>query len=266
MSWIDVARLFAKTLFAAADVFQSRPPGPRILIYHQIGAGLGRQMEVTEEVFTRQIDWLQDIGEIVDLETALARRGESNSDQLFVLTFDDGYRDVYTNGFPVLKERGLPFTLYLATESIESGVPLTPGGHAEPLTWDQIGEMYDTGLATIGAHTHRHVDLRHAADRSIAEELDTSDDLILDRLGVQPTTFAYPWGYWSPAADSHVRERYSSAVLGSGRPITAGRDRFLLNRVAIQLADGMFFFARKLRGGMRLEDRVRRIVRRYEGP
>ncbi len=266
MSLTDAVRPVAKVLFAAADLFHRRPPGPRILIYHQIGAWLGRQMEVTEEDFVRQIDWMQEHGEIVDLDTALERRGESDSDRLFVLTFDDGYRDVYTNGFPLLKERGLPFTLYLATESIETGVPLTPGGRADPLTWDQIREMNDSGLLTIGAHTHRHVDLRHLEIVEIEEELDVSNALIEERVGVAPTTFAYPWGYWSAAAEDPVRTRYRSAVLGGGAPVTAATDEYLVNRIPVQLSDGFWFFQRRLTGGLVWEDRTRRRIRGYSGP
>ena len=49
---------------------------------------------------------MQAHGEIVDLETAIERRGEPDADKLFVLTFDDGFEDVYHNAFPLLKERG----------------------------------------------------------------------------------------------------------------------------------------------------------------
>jgi peptidoglycan/xylan/chitin deacetylase (PgdA/CDA1 family) len=223
-------------------------------------------MEVTKDHFVRQIDWMQEHGEVVHLDTALARRGEANSDCLFVLTFDDGYRDVYEQAFPTMKARGLPFTLYLATESIETGIPLTPGGMANPLTWGQIGEMVETGLVTIGAHTHRHADLRNLRVTEIERELETSDGLINDRLGVQPSSFAYPWGYWGERADPIVRRRYSSAVLGPGKQATASRDAHLVNRIPIQLSDGVFYFVQKLKRGMWLEDRVRRSLRGYHGP
>ena len=79
-----------------------------------------------------------------------------------MLTFDDGFEDVYHNAFPLMKERGLPFTLYLTTNPIETGEPLDPRyPEAKPLTWDQINEMAGTGLVTIGAHTHTHPDLQN---------------------------------------------------------------------------------------------------------
>ena len=32
-----------------------------------------------------------------------------------VLTFDDGFADVHDHAWPLLRERGLPFTIYLTT-------------------------------------------------------------------------------------------------------------------------------------------------------
>ncbi|MFD0350255.1 polysaccharide deacetylase family protein [Kitasatospora aburaviensis] len=32
-----------------------------------------------------------------------------------MLTFDDGFADVYDHAWPLLSERGLPFTIYLAS-------------------------------------------------------------------------------------------------------------------------------------------------------
>ncbi len=260
------ARRSAKIVFAAADPLFGDFPGPRILIYHQIGAGLGRQMEVTKAAFVAQLDWMAANGTVVSLDQAVAERGKPGSERQYVLTFDDGYDDFYRLGYPELVKRNMPFTLYLTTHPVESREPLFPGGGAEPLTWAQIEDMATSGLMTLGAHTHRHLDMREATADQAIEELETSDRLIEKRMGTIPEHFAYPWGYWSEAAGAAVKARYTTATLGTGAPITAGTDPLLLNRVAVQLSDGVFFFRRKLRTGMRLEDVVRRRLAHYEGP
>ncbi len=262
----NAARFLAKSLFAAADIVTSDRVGPRILIYHQIGAGLGRQMEVTEHDFVRQVDWIEANGSVVSLGSAIDERGHAGDNRTFVLTFDDGYRDVYERAWPVLRDRGLPFTLYLTTNPVESGTPLTPGGAAEPLTWLQINEMLESGLMTLGAHTHTHPDLSTIDVVAIREEIERSNELIASRAGVDARHFTYPWGYWSEQADSVVREAYDTATLGSGPGVTSGTDPFLVNRVPVQLSDGMIFFKAKMKGGMRLEDLVRRRITGYSGP
>ncbi len=263
---MSLTRTAVKVASTVTDAMLPAPPGPRILIYHQVEAGLGRQMEVSLEDFRRQMEWLSANLHVVDLGEALVRWHSPGSQQLVVLTFDDGYRDTFETAFPVLSESGLPFTIYLATESIETGIPLGPAEGADPLTWDQIGVMLESGLVTVGAHTHRHSDLRKLSTEAVEEELGLSDDLIEMRLGVRPTHFAYPWGFWSSSADSPVKERYSSAALAGSRRPTKDLNPHLLRRYPIQLSDGFRFFRARLRGGLRLEEIIRRRVKDYTGP
>lgn len=260
----DLARVGGKAVFAAADLFLGPWPGPRILIYHQVGENSGRQMEVTREVFEAQLTWLVTHGTVVGLEEGLQKRGDPASRSMFVISFDDGYADLYEVAFPLMEREGLPFTLYLSTEHVETGQPRIHGGL--PLTWDHVDKMAQSGLMTLGSHTHSHRDLRHASMDQVEDELDRCDELISKRVGISARHFAYPWGYWSPLADVAVRRRYASAVLGGGGPITASTDRYLVHRLPIQRSDGLFFFRRKAKRGMRLEERARRVLRRYRGP
>jgi peptidoglycan/xylan/chitin deacetylase (PgdA/CDA1 family) len=262
-----VLRRLAKTSFAIADVLRGQFAGPRILIYHQIGAGHGREMDVRSDCFVRQLDWLEETHrEVVSIDEAIKRRGESGSDNLVVITFDDGYADMHKNGFGILRDRHLPFTMYITTAPIETRLGLSAERESTPLTWDQINEMAFQDLMTIAAHTHTHTDLRMIDADRIEQDLAISDELIEAKTGVRPKHFAYPWGYWSPAADTVVRSRYTSAVLGGGPPVTGATDPFLLHRIPVQLSDGVGFFKQKVRRGQRSEEFVRRRISRYEGP
>ena len=102
------AKQAVKLAAAAGDMVLGPMPGPKILIYHQVGAGTGLEMEVSAEDFRRQLDWLSANGEVVDLATAIASRDLPASSRMFVLTFDDGYADVYRHAFPLLRERSAP--------------------------------------------------------------------------------------------------------------------------------------------------------------
>lgn len=260
----SVLRKGAKALIALGDFPFRRRPGPRVLIYHQVGSSLGRQMELPTEVFKAQLEWVLSEGSVVPLDEALARADEPDSNRLFVLTFDDGYRDVYQNAFPLLATAGVPFLVYVTTEPVETQVATVPGGGAEPLTWTQLEEMAARG-ATIGSHTHTHLDLRAASPHQIDEELATSDELIKRRIGISSEHFCYPYGYWSKSADSAVRGRYKTATLGAGAPISVATDRYLVPRIPVQLSDGYFFFVRKMKSGMVYEENVRRRLSGYEG-
>lgn len=255
----------SKFVFATADLVVPNPEGPRLLIYHQVGAGTGREMEVTVADFQFQLEWLLSECEVVDLESALDRWSEADSDRLVVLTFDDGYADTFSVAFPLMEEKGIPFTVYLATNQLETG-PATLRDPAAPLSWDQVNTMVSSGLCTVGAHTHSHQDLRSVTLEQVEEELGTSDRIIQERTGIVPRHFAYPWGYWSKTADGPVRARYQSAVLGGSPTSNRPLDRHLIPRFPVQLSDGQHFFPTRLRSGLLVEERVRRAIRGYRGP
>jgi peptidoglycan/xylan/chitin deacetylase (PgdA/CDA1 family) len=257
-------RQASKGVFAAADLVLGPWPGPRILIYHQIGAGSGLQMDLSAEMFRGHVSWLSDHGRIVGFGDALSGADDPDSSRRFVLTFDDGYADFYENGFPLLQDRRIPFTLYLTTGHIETGELLHPGDR--PLSWDQVDEMLASGLMTLGAHTHTHPDLRGMTIDQVEEEIGESNRLIELRTGLEPRHFAYPKGYWDGTAEKVVRDQYETAVLGAGGPVTKDTNPFRIARVPVQASDGQFFFTRKMARGMRLEERVRAWVKGYENP
>jgi peptidoglycan/xylan/chitin deacetylase (PgdA/CDA1 family) len=255
----------AKSVFAVGDLFTSRPPGPRLLIYHQVGTDHGHQMEVDEAHFARHLTWLERERELVDLDTAISRWEEPGSDRLVVITFDDGYRDVYTTAFPVLRARGVPFVLYVSTGLV--GVSsVTRAFAGDPLSWDHLAEMVSTGLVTVGAHTHSHPDMRGITVPQAEEELERSDGIIEANVGVTPEHFAYPYGFWSETADELVRGRYATAVLGGTPRHSARLDPHLIHRYPVQKSDGDLFFRARVRRGLKLEEAVRRRVKGYRGP
>ncbi len=262
---MSVLRGLAKSVFALGDVAGWRPAGPRVLIYHQIGTDHGHEMEVGAARFSAHLAWLQDEYEPTDLASAVARWTAPGSERLVVITFDDGYADVYTTAFPMLAERRIPFVLYLSTGLVgePAGSGASPG---EPLDWDQVGEMMQSGLATLGAHTHSHPDMRDLTTEEVEDELGTSDEIIERMTGMRPAHFAYPYGFWSETADPVVRRRYSTAVLGGTPHPAPDPDPHLLHRYPVQKSDAEIFFKARMRRGLRLEEAVRRRVKGYRGP
>ena len=256
----------SKWVFAVADTFFAAPNGPRLLIYHHVGTNTGRQMEVALSDFRRQIDVLEADYQVVDLESALRSWNDADSSRLAVLTFDDGYSDTYTTAFPLLQEKGMPFTLYVSTRQVELAGEGAVDSKSPAMTWDEISAMYSTGLLTVGAHTHSHRDLREAGRDEVMEEVSISNALILKELGIHVRHFAYPWGYWSSTAHDVISERYESAVLGGSPNRQRPFDPYRVSRYPVQLSDESRFFRARLTGGLLFEERLRRRVHGYRGP
>lgn len=81
---------------------------------------------VPRNSFARQMRYLVKTCQVVSAADACAGRGLSTRRKNVVITFDDGYRNVYTQAFPVLRELGLPALLALPTAFVTDGEPLWP--------------------------------------------------------------------------------------------------------------------------------------------
>ena len=183
------------------------------------------------------------------------------------LTVDDGTADFVDVALPILLEFQLPATLYLSTGFVDSRKSYPANGR--PVSWAGLRDALSTGLVTIGAHTHNHVLLDRCSVAVATEELDRCNERIEDELGMTPRHFAYPKAV--PARvdiEALVRARYRSAAVAGTRPNVPGAtDLFRLYRSPIQNADGWEGFSRKVNGGMRTEDDIRRVINvaRYRG-
>jgi peptidoglycan/xylan/chitin deacetylase (PgdA/CDA1 family) len=107
--------------------------GRRILIlsYHRVVDDFTGEVQrsipgllISRETFQRHLEEVHAAGfEIVSLEDALhVISGERAAKRdICVITFDDGYRDVYRHAFPLLCELGLPATIYLPSGFVGTG-------------------------------------------------------------------------------------------------------------------------------------------------
>lgn len=267
------ARLRQGLKWASVALDQVMPTtGVVVLAYHRIGGDGTTQMDLPTDRFRRQMAELVSLAEVVSLDDALDHlAGPATSTQVerprVVLTFDDGTLDFVEGAIKVLEEFELPATLYAATGPIETGETWPDG--AAPLTWAALADVTGHPLITVGCHSHEHLLLDRAAPSVVATDLDRSIDLLGERCGVQPQHFAYPKALApAPANEALVRSRFRSAALAGTRPNRPGRsDPYRLFRSPIQRADAPHHVARKMAGGMRLEDDVRRLAHRisYRG-
>lgn len=126
-----------------------------------------------------------------------------------VITFDDVPEDVYFNAIPILRELGIPYTLYIATGLI---------GANGFLSKEQIVELAQDPLCTIGAHTVSHCMLKR---KGVNQEYEFSESKrVLEQLTGKPVEhFAYPYG--TPFAISKkVIEQIKSSGLYSSATCT----------------------------------------------
>ena len=122
-----------------------------------------------------------------------------------VITFDDGYENVFTNAWPVLRELDLPATVFVTTSFLDADEPFpfdewgkryagqAPLSSFRPLRTDQCIEMHTDGLFEIAAHTHSHQDF-HGRPREFFDDIKKCTNTLTDMLGVSELTFSFPFG------------------------------------------------------------------------
>ena len=238
-----------------------------ILIYHRISPLIAGFSEPTWNVapdrLGRQLSGLMARGyHPWPLRRAIECRqaGETIPARTFVVTFDDGYDNVYHNALPVLKELSVPATVFITTAYLDADRPfafddwLASGSAAapeiawKPLSADHCREMLDSGLIEIGSHTHTHADLRGRPEM-FQHDLTRSLAVLRERFGLSDATFAFPYGYYGPKMVAAARLAGAKCSLTADpRPVAPGQDPFSWGRFNVERYDNPYTLSLKLNG------------------
>ncbi|MFD2255770.1 polysaccharide deacetylase family protein [Luteolibacter algae] len=158
-------------------------------------------MRIRTSKFRKQMEVIRQLGlSVIPMSDFIAwKNGEKSIPaKSVVITLDDGWKSVYTEAYPVLKEFGYPFTIYLYKNYVDGG--------GKALTTAMIKEMMANG-ANIGSHSTTHPfpqtvknNRKRGAesyDKFLDVEMGESRRFLEEKFGVKVTTFAYPGGYFT---------------------------------------------------------------------
>ncbi len=165
-----------------------------ILLYHYVeyvkdrGDKIRISLNIEPHIFEHQVTTLQKAGYTFIIPSDIPDYFEGKQippSKPVILTFDDGYRDFYTDVFPILKKYNVKAISYVV-----------PGFLDKPnnLTHKQLKEIKDNGLVEIGAHTVFHTYLRGLNQKRAKFEIEQSKAMLENELGIKVVSFAYPYG------------------------------------------------------------------------
>ncbi len=193
-----------------------------VLLYHHVSELTPASTSVTPVQFAQHLDYLEQNGFVVMPLSAMLRAlysGESLPRNAVAITFDDAYESVFTQAWPLLASRRMPFTVFVATTAIDDG-------YAGYMSWEQMREL-DQALVSFGAHSVSHPHLVERRENESAEqwrsraetEIRSSSKRIKAELSVEVDSFAYPYGEYDgalaaivQAADLYGLAQHSGAV------------------------------------------------------
>src|SRR6185369_10656248 len=137
-------------------------------------------IHIRADRFEAQLDYLRRHFQVISLAEFLkARNGNARlPDRAVVLTFDDGYRNFLTSAAPRLAARGLPVSLFLITDKIQSDGEAKPPNWSESddetfLSWKEVQALREQGVE-FGSHTCSHRKLSELATADVDRELRAS--------------------------------------------------------------------------------------------
>ena len=79
-----------------------------------------------------------------------------------MLTIDDGLLSFYENAWPILKEKKIPFILFVNTREV---------GSFNYMNWNQIIELHNDNNVEIGNHSHSHEYLVDESNEVIKDDI-----------------------------------------------------------------------------------------------
>ncbi|MDT8399759.1 MAG: polysaccharide deacetylase family protein [Pseudomonadales bacterium] len=204
-----------------------------ILQYHHVSTHTPPVTSLSPEEFKTHMTYLATNGfQIAALESVVNKLqgGESLPDRTAVITFDDAYISVYSEAFPVLKNYGWPFTVFVNSALVGSN----PGLY---VNWEQLREMAAAG-ATIANHTVSHPYLldkdpgesEAAWLQRISDEITLAEASIARETGHDHKLLAYPYGEYNSAIQALVRKLGYIGIAQHSGPINASSDFSALPR------------------------------------
>jgi poly-beta-1,6-N-acetyl-D-glucosamine N-deacetylase len=205
------------------------------LMYHRFEENKYPTTNIKTNDFKKQIELIKDaklefIG--VDQLLKILVDKEPYANKKILLTVDDAFESFYKNAWPILKDKKIPFILFVSTREVNAK-------HPNYMTWDQVREIHQSKIGTIGGHSFSHEYLVDFTKDDIIKDIQKSHDDYIKELGSVPKIFSYPFGEYSNEIKKIVVDfGYKLAFGQHSGVIHQNEDMFELPRFPINEAYG----------------------------
>jgi peptidoglycan/xylan/chitin deacetylase (PgdA/CDA1 family) len=218
-----------------------------ILMYHYVRTPpstrtdmLGYRLSVSPQDFQAQMDWLYANHYhpvTFDQVRAYFAGKVALPSKPVVITFDDGYADLYTTAFPILQAHGFTAVAYIVSGFVDRG---------RYVTHDQVLEMDRAGIE-IASHTVDHADMARASSGMATYQLVQSKSWLERLVGHPVVDFAYPSGKYNLQTIQLLGQfGYDTAVVEDGTSLHSRTDRYTWGRVRVGGGESLHDFIANL--------------------
>lgn len=241
--------MLRKSLSSISFIWKKIKPlnGISVLMYHRVNdKNRAGNLDVPIKNFEMQMKYLANknyntlsLNEFKEL--LYEKKRVSANEKNVLITFDDGWKDNYTNAFPVLKKNSLMGTVFLISQNLDENNP-------KFLNIKEINEMQDYGI-DFGSHTLSHEELPQIEPEKAKKEISESKLLLEKLLRKEIISFCYPRGKLNSKIVSYVAKAgYELAFTICPGKNTPQTNPLMLKRTEISGNDSLFDFKKKLIG------------------
>ncbi len=254
-------RLIAQQIervYAGARMIKKKIKEIPVLMYHRVTDSRPAQTKhgiyITTADFERQLRFLKrrNYHTITFSDLVSFKRGERELPRKpVILTFDDGYREIYLSALPLMKQFGMKGVIFIVGNpkirrnvwDIHNGEP-----KVELMKDKEILEMNANGFE-FGAHSMNHRSLPELKPEQAFREIADCKRSLEKRLHMGILAFAYPYGALNETVKKLVQTaRFEFGVATDSGPIFFADDWFEIRRIPIFPDTSLFGFWKKTSG------------------
>ncbi len=193
-----ISNQFHQSKLFASNKYNFQDFGLISIMYHRFNENKYPSTNIQIDVFENQLEVIKNEGikfiHPKDFENSLSLK---KKERKILFTVDDGLLSFYENAWPILKEKKIPFILFVNTREV---------GAFNYMNWDQILELYNSDLVEIGNHSHSHEYLVDEKPEVIRSDILTSIKIFEEKLGKNSKFFSYPFGEYSLEFKKIIKE------------------------------------------------------------
>ena len=180
-----------------------------ILQYHHVSDKTPGSTSISPAQFQAHMQYLADnnfnVVALSDLMNSIKKQ-QPITDKTVIITFDDAYLDILSNGKPILDKFNYPFTIFINPAIVDRG-------SRSYLSWAQLKAMADDGVI-IANHGMEHESMARMT-KGLTEQawlqkqtdlLLSAEQIIKEKTGQSWRYFAYPYGEYTPAVQQWIKK------------------------------------------------------------
>ena len=158
-------------------------------MYHRFNENKYPSTNIQLDVFKEQLKIIENEGiRFIHPKKFKENISRNKGERKILLTIDDGLLSFYQNAWPILREKKIPFILFVNTREV---------GSFNYMDWDQILELHAADQVEIGNHSHSHEYLVDETPETIRDDILKSIKIFNEKLGRNSKFFSYPFGEYS---------------------------------------------------------------------